>query len=264
MHILLGTIVGASFAAATVVLFAVARGKTPVAKHVLLAALGGAVAGAVTTATLGAGGTAAAGIGHEVVAFAVGGGSGGAVERLAENAIDGQALGEGVASSAAFGAGVGVLSLGAAKGFQAGAARFVPKRWQSTGPPKTFLQKLMAAKTTGTGGSWLRGARAPGTGRGVRRAIDGEEEEIAPAPGEITTGDPSSRASRPAISSSPARTTTTSAKPWRTRSTVLPWAAQRPPASLGGTERDQPSPSQHAPAAPSRQRGGLTQALLGR
>jgi hypothetical protein len=194
MHILLGTVVGASFAALTVVLFAVARGKTPVAKHVLLAALGGAIAGAVTTATLGAGGTAAAGVGHEVMAFAIGGGSGGAAEQLAENAIEGRALGEGLATSAAFGAGVGVISLGAAKGFQAGATRFVPKSWQSTGPPKTLLRKLLAAKTTGTGGSWLRGARAPGTGRGVRRAFEGEGEPT-PAGAEIRAADaPSPRA----------------------------------------------------------------------
>lgn len=172
MHILLGTIVGAAFAAGTVVLFALARGKSPVMKHVILAAVGGAVAGAVTTATLGAGGTAAAGLGHEVVAFAVGGGSGGAAEQLAENVMEGRDLADGLAVSAAFGAGVGVVSLGAAKGFQAGVARFVPKRWQSTGPPKTLLQKLMAAKTTGTGGSWLRGARAPGTGNGVRRVFE--------------------------------------------------------------------------------------------
>jgi len=225
VHILLGTIVGASFAALTVVLFAVARGKTPVAKHVLLAALGGAVAGAVTTATLGAGGTAAAGVGHEVVAFAVGGGSGGAAERLAENAMEGRELGEGLATSAAFGAGVGVLSLGAAKGFQAGATRFIPKRWQSTGPPKTLLKKLLAAKTTGTGGSWLRGARAPGTGRGIRRIFEGEED--LPGPEEIASLEPSE-----------ARTPTTKVSEGQNES---------------GPE-----------AKPRPARGGLSQALLGR
>ncbi len=223
----------------TVVVFAVARGKTPVAKHVLLAALGGAVAGAVTTATLGAGGTAAAGIGHEVVAFAVGGGSGGAAERLAENALDGRELGEGLASSAAFGAGVGVLSLGAAKGFQAGAARFIPKGWRSTGPPKTLLQKLLAAKTTGTGGSWLRGARAPGTGRGIRRVVEGEDTPSA-STDEIAGRELASDSSPLAADSSPLTADSSSGE------------------VLAGQNQSGPE------AKPRPARGGLSQALLGR
>lgn len=177
MHILLGTLVGAGFAALTVVAFAMARGKTPVLQHVLLAALGGAVAGAVTTATLGAGGTTAAGLGHEVVAFAIGGGSGGVAERLGENVMEDRDLGDGVVTSAALGAAVGLVSLGAAKGLQTGLSRYTPKAWQSTGPPTTLLRKLLAAKTTGTGGSWLRGARAPGTGRGFRRIFDRDDRE---------------------------------------------------------------------------------------
>ncbi|MBL4848649.1 MAG: hypothetical protein JKY65_24265 [Planctomycetes bacterium] len=173
MHILLGTIVGATFAVLTVVAFTVIRGKTPVLRNVLLAALGGAIAGAVTTATLGAGGMATAGIGREVIAFAIGGGSGGVGERVAENALEGQDLTEGVATAAGLGAAVGVLSLGAAKGIQAGGARLLPKRW-TTGPPKSFLSKILAAKTTGTGSTWLSGARVPGTGRGFRKALENE------------------------------------------------------------------------------------------
>ena len=54
MHILIGAVVGGVFAAAVIVTVALVMRRKITAKNLLLGVLGGAIAGAVTTATLGA------------------------------------------------------------------------------------------------------------------------------------------------------------------------------------------------------------------
>lgn len=161
MHILLGTIVGAGFAAIVVIGLALFRGEAPALRLVLLAALGGGIAGAITTATLGAGSAATAGIGRQVVAFSGGGAGGGTAERVAENLSAERELGDGLATAAGIGGSVGFVSLGASKAIQAGSARYFPRG--SSDAPESLFERLLTTKTSGTG-------------HGIRRALQQEED----------------------------------------------------------------------------------------
>jgi hypothetical protein len=173
MHILFGALAGAAFAMVSVTAFVLIAGKTPTWKAVLLAGLGGAIAGAVTTATLGAGGVASASLGREAVSFALGGASGGGVERAVENVVEGRPIQKGVVKSVGFGAGVGMVSLGAGKALRHVTGKVFPS-WTDPDAPSSFLSRLFGSSTPGTGGSWLRSARVPGTGAGVVSTFEDE------------------------------------------------------------------------------------------
>lgn len=171
MHILFGAVVGALFAVAMTAGIALIQGKKPNWKHVALAALGGAVAGAVASATLGAGSFAAAGLGRQVVGFGLGGAAGGATEQVGENAFEGRPLHENLGTATLVGGATGVVSLGATHAGSALTSRVLPR----------VLPGLTARVTSGVDGvakvtpSLLRRAMAaptPGTGAGVRRGLD--------------------------------------------------------------------------------------------
>jgi len=182
MHVLLAALAGGAFAVLAVSAFALVQGQRPTLKNLLLAGLGGAIAGAVTAATLGAS-AAAGGVGltRQAVSFAAGGAAGGATERVADNYVEGRDLDEGVLKSTALGAGVGLASLGATKAVRAVGVRAFPKAF--TGTPTSWFGRLASSYTPGTGGSWLRGAGGlPGAGTGVHRSVaDKKEKEQARA-----------------------------------------------------------------------------------
>ena len=166
MHLLIGALAGALFAAVVTVGFSLIQGRKPDWKQVGLAALGGAVAGFVGAATLGVGGLAAATTTRGAVSFALGGAAGGASERVAENAIDGRALHEGVGSATAVGAVAGLATFGVSKGFERivpavvskvpALARFTPGEAPAN---PSFVRRLWDAPTPGTGGGWVRAWR---------------------------------------------------------------------------------------------------------
>lgn len=171
MHILFGAVVGAVFAVVMTAGIALLQGKKPNWKHVALAALGGAVAGAVASATLGAGSFAAAGLGRQVVGFGLGGAAGGATEQVGENAFEGRPLHENVGTATVVGAATGVASLGATHAGTAITSRVLPR----------VLPNLTARVTSGVNGvaeatpTLLRrvmAAPTPGTGSGIRRGLD--------------------------------------------------------------------------------------------
>lgn len=187
MHILIGALAGGTFAALAVVAMAVVRRKPVNMEHVLLAALGGAVAGAVTTATLGASTVAGATLARQAGAFALGGAAGGGAERAAENVVNDRPIHEGVATSSAVGAGVGLVSLGGGKAFESVGKRVLPSLFAG-GAPKSALGKFVGSARPSTGSGLIRSGvirstligasagRAPGTGAGVRRALERDEE----------------------------------------------------------------------------------------
>lgn len=164
MHILIGALVGAVFAVGMTVGMSLLTGRKPVWKHVALAALGGAVSGAIASATLGAGGFAAAGLGRQVVGMGLGGAVGGATERVAENAVEGKPLEEGVVRSTVVGAGAGVVSLGVTRGSGLVLARVAPRAVAAApvtaSGARGFVARVMAAPTPGTGRGFLRGLEA--------------------------------------------------------------------------------------------------------
>jgi hypothetical protein len=166
MHLLFGALAGALFAAVVTVGFSLLQGRKPDWKQVGLAALGGAVAGFVGAATLGVGGLATATAGRGAMSFALGGAAGGASERVAENAIDGRALHEGVGSATAVGAVAGLATFGVSKGFERivpavvskvpALARFTPGEAPAN---PSIIRRLWDAPTPGTGGGWVRAWR---------------------------------------------------------------------------------------------------------
>ncbi len=116
MHVLIGALFGAVFAVGATAVVAVVAGKRPTAEQLLLAALGGAVAGGFAAATLGAGGAAAAGIGRQVVGFAGGGAAGGTTEQAGRNVLEGRPVHENLDRAAALGAINGSAALGVTRG----------------------------------------------------------------------------------------------------------------------------------------------------
>jgi hypothetical protein len=170
MHVLIGALVGAGFAVLLTVGMSLLAGRRPSWKHVALAALGGAVAGAVASATLGAGGLAGTTLARQAVGFGLGGAAGGAGEQVAENALDGRPLGEGVARSTLVGGGAGLVSLGVTRAGGAVVSRVLPPAPASASPAlgtsRSLLRTVMTAPT-------------PGSGAGVRRGLEAREEALA-------------------------------------------------------------------------------------
>jgi len=163
MHILIGALVGAAFALALVAGAALLTRKKPTLTQVLLAGLGGAVAGAVCSATLGASGLLGATTARQVVAFGVGGASGGSAEQVADNLVEGRDVGEGVLRSAGVGAATGVVSLGTLRGTRHVLTRVAPA--------------LVSTNGGGNLATRLLTAPVPGTGTGLLRALEEEPSE---------------------------------------------------------------------------------------
>lgn len=140
------------------------------------------MAGAITTATLGASSTVGIGLGRQAVSFAVGGAAGGAAERVADNALEDRDLDDGVLEATAVGGAVGLTSLGTSKVLRHVGTRVFPNLGRGT--PTSAVGKLFGASTPGTGGGMLRGAgRVPGAGAGFWHAFgDDDEEKDARAP----------------------------------------------------------------------------------
>lgn len=166
MHLLLGAVVGAVFAAVLTAGMSLLSGRRPSWKQVGLAALGGAVAGFVGAATLGVGGMATATLGRQVVAFAAGGAAGGAAEQVAENAATRRPLHEGVVTATAVGAGAGVATLGMSRGASAVLTRVAPRLAPGLARPVALETdasaavslpvRIITAPTPGTGRGWVR------------------------------------------------------------------------------------------------------------
>lgn len=158
MHILIGALVGAAFAVAITVGMSYLAGKKPVLKHVLLAALGGAISGGIASATLGAGGVAGATLTRQAVAFAAGGAAGGGGERIARNAVDRKPLHEDVAISTAVGAGAGLVSLGASRASSAVMHKVLGPSAAAASDRlvhPTLLRRIAEAPTPGTGSGFV-------------------------------------------------------------------------------------------------------------
>ncbi len=188
MHLLIGALAGALFAAVVTVGFSLLQGRKPDWKQVGLAALGGAVAGFVGAATLGVGGLAAATTTRGAMSFALGGAAGGASERVAENAIEGRALHEGVGSATAVGAVAGLATFGVSKGFERivpavvakvpALARFTPGEAPAS---PSFIRRLWDAPTPGTGGGWVRAWRERMAHQRELREEQARQRELAAA-----------------------------------------------------------------------------------
>lgn len=112
LHVLAGSLIGATVGAITVVLKARMEGKAVDRAALGAMTLAGLVAGGVSAATLGAGGAAAAGAARGFLSAAAGGGAGGATHRLVTNVQRGRQPTEGLPDAAATGAVVGVVSHG--------------------------------------------------------------------------------------------------------------------------------------------------------
>ncbi len=112
IHVLIGAASGALLAAASSVIISKVMGEPVTWKSVLASAAGGLVAGAVTTATFGAGAPAAVSVARGATAFALGGASGGATGQLTENALEGRPLGEEVLETAAWRGATGLVTFG--------------------------------------------------------------------------------------------------------------------------------------------------------
>lgn len=219
MHILFGAVVGALFAVAMTVGMSLVMGKKPNWKHVALAALGGAVAGAVASATLGAGSFAAAGIGRQVVGFGLGGAAGGASEQVGENVFDGRPLHEGVGRATVIGGATGVVSLGATHAGSALTSKVLPRVLPGVAArlsagvddvaavTPSLLRRVMAASTPGTGGGFRRGLDAEFDNDRPPAVPDAEAPfEPALAPGDATTVAPAPAPLQvPAPAAAPAR-----------------------------------------------------------
>ncbi len=182
MHILIGGLVGGAFALVTVAAAAVIMGRRPTLKNAGLAILGGVVAGAITSATLGASSLVGVTATRQVVAFAAGGAAGGAAEQLADNALSARPLQQGVARASGTGAATGLISLGFVKGSHRVLAKVAPgllarmgsagravrgaagsgggavgaATAPATGAGGTFASRVLSAPAPGTGGSWVR------------------------------------------------------------------------------------------------------------
>ncbi len=172
MHILLGALVGGTLSLMTVAVVALVTGSRPGWKAVALAVLGGAVAGAVTSATLGASSIVGVGTARQVVAFAAGGAAGGAAEQVTDNAIEGRPLQQGVVRATAAGAGTGLASLGAMRvtRYALGrlspivserAARLVSRFRGAPRSEPTLVGRILSAPAPGTGGSFVRALDEP-------------------------------------------------------------------------------------------------------
>lgn len=176
MHVLVGAVVGALVSALIVAGVALWRGRRPALKDLLLAAAAGAVGGAVTAATLGLGaGAATATLGRQVAAFSAGGAVAGGLERTGHNAVEGRALGEGVATSTAIGAAGGVIPV---------VGRGVSKAWSSA-------SAAASSRFRGTTSPALEpAAEAAGSSAATRAAADATADLALPPPAVVADAAP--------------------------------------------------------------------------
>lgn len=179
MHVLLGALIGAVMSVGATAVVAVVAGKRPTAEQLILAALGGAVAGGFAAMTLGAGGAAAAGVGRQVVAFAGGGAAGGTTEQAGRNVLHGRPLQQDLDRAAALGAVNGTVAMGLTRSTVALGREVVAR---------ARLPRFAASITPNLGNvltrAYERGAR-PLTGRSlgeVERQQLGEQDGTAPPP----------------------------------------------------------------------------------
>lgn len=176
MHVLFGALIGAVMTVGATVVVAMATGKRPTAEQLVMAALGGAVAGGFAAATLGAGGGAAVGMGRQVVAYAGGGASGSVTEQAGNNLLDGRPVREGLDRAAAFGAVNGTIGLGVTRATVAVGRQVVSR---------ARLPRMAASITPNLGNvvtrAYERSAR-PLTGRSLRE-VEREQLEGGEAPG---------------------------------------------------------------------------------
>ena len=133
IHIFIGAGIGAFLGAASVIILAKATGKPINWKSVAANALGGAVGGAITAATLGAGSVASVGVARTVGGFAAGGFGGGVALKTSDNAMEGRPLTEGVLETAVDCTITSVVAGGAGKALtplaRAGGARIAATSW---------------------------------------------------------------------------------------------------------------------------------------
>src|SRR2546430_1198690 len=115
IHILLGAALGALGGAASSVAFGLITHRTITWKSVAAAAIGGAVGGAITAATLGTGGLMAASLARAASGVIGGGAMGGAVSRASENEFEGKPIRQGVLKSAVISAAGSAVTGGALK-----------------------------------------------------------------------------------------------------------------------------------------------------
>jgi len=124
---LLGALLGAAVAVVVTVGVAAFTKRELRLRDVLISAAGGAIGGAVITATLGVGGVTAASTARSLTAFGAGGAVAAGSEQAGHNALDDRPLHAGVAEASLIGGAVGialpVAGRGLGKAWQAGVKR---------------------------------------------------------------------------------------------------------------------------------------------
>src|SRR5687767_11649866 len=103
MHILVGAIFGVLCGVIGTVVVSLALGRPLRWRTIAAGAVGGLVGGAITAATLGAGGFVAATAARAATAYVAGGAGGTGAARLYDNSLDGRPLLEGVPEAAGVG-----------------------------------------------------------------------------------------------------------------------------------------------------------------
>jgi hypothetical protein len=109
IHVLLGAAIGSVIGVAATVVAAKLTGQKITWKRLTAAAIGGALGGAVTAATLGVAGPAAASASRLLVATTIGGSLSGGTEQVTNNALGKRPLQENVIKSAAVAGATGAI-----------------------------------------------------------------------------------------------------------------------------------------------------------
>jgi hypothetical protein len=221
VHILIAALIGVVVSVGITLVVDAIRGKKPTGKELLASAVGGLIGGAITAATLGTGGFAAATIARGVTASIAGGAAGGGSGQIAANVTEGRPVLQNVPEATAIGGvlGGGLYGAGRAAAPVLGRVFSNPAAARAVEPVPVDAAPSVAPGVESTASS----GGIPTGGRGIRGALLGEgEREIKVTPFE------------------PGTTKTSGSSPPASEATVP--ATKGPNGALGETPQAKPGP----------------------
>lgn len=143
IHVLIGAVGGAVISTVATATVMIVQGRRPTWNDLTVAAIGGALGGAVTAATLGLGSAATVTTTQGLLAFSTGGAVGAGSSQISENIFENRPVQEDVLESTLVGGVAGAVTFGASKVFAPIAQKLAPRANRVLDPIKKPLARLL-------------------------------------------------------------------------------------------------------------------------
>lgn len=176
-HIIIGTIGGAVISTVATATVMAIQGRRPTWQDLAVAAIGGALGGAVTAATLGLGSAATVTTTQGLLAFSSGGAVGAGTSQISENIFEDRPFHEDVLESTVLGGVAGAATYGSSKAIAPIARKFAPQANKVLSPIKKPLSRFIPKTSPRTTGKPSPSPRMAKLRRGLTGASNGSRSQ---------------------------------------------------------------------------------------